>query len=276
MKLKKQLYFKFIFAIISAAIIFFLIILLKLYIKNNTIHVSEIRYSSSNIEEIFETDNYIIEKKDIDGEKKYIVTEKNEENRSYDLNAYTYDNTKVSANKIKVDKNNNLIYFLTRNDSIEKIICKNLDTYEEKILYKSNDYSSSVELFGITIFKKYDNLIKKNDNVIRDYLIMNNLLVIVKQGYVSVFDGISEKIIIDFSIIEIANYNDYIYFTDEVGKLFYMNTEDFVLHGVDGAYSNNISAGDMGVYFLSLQDKKWYFYNVFDNMVTETDKPIIE
>ena len=52
-------------------------------------------------------------------------------------------------------------------DNVNYIVEKSLDTYEEKIIYKSKNYDESVKLFGIDIIHNYDNVITKTDNYLQ-------------------------------------------------------------------------------------------------------------
>ena len=53
------------------------------------------------------------------------------------------------------------VTFYARVSTDFNVQLNSLDTYEEKIIYKSKNYDESVKLFGIDIIHNYDNVITK-------------------------------------------------------------------------------------------------------------------
>ena len=142
----------------------------------------------------------------------------------------------------------NIVYFLESKDNVNYIVEKSLDTYEEKIIYKSKNYDESVKLFGIDIIHNYDNVITKTDNYIMGFLIMNNKIVIRKQGLVTIYDGITEKTI---------------FYTNGIGELYYMNVNDYKPHKADDIYAKKIRGIEGGVMYEDIFTNKWMKYSLY-------------
>lgn len=155
-------------------------------IKSCELHIRQVYWSTSDISEAVETKDYIITKN-----KNYYVNQK-ENDLKYKLTP-EIDESNKSVTSLVGSSESNIVYFLESKDNVNYIVEKSLDTYEEKIIYKSKNYDESVKLFGIDIIHNYDNVITKTDNYIMGFLIMNNKIVIRKQGLVTIYDGITEK-----------------------------------------------------------------------------------
>ena len=148
-------------------------------------------------------------------------------------------------------------------DNVNYIVEKSLDTYEEKIIYKSKNYDESVKLFGIDIIHNYDNVITKTDNYIMGFLIMNNKIVIIKQGLVTIYDGITEKTIISEKVNAISNFDDCIFYTNGIGELYYMNVNDYKPHKADDIYAKKIRGIEGGVMYEDIFTNKWMKYSLY-------------
>ena len=155
-------------------------------IKSCELHIRQVYWSTSDISEAVETKDYIITKN-----KNYYVNQK-ENDLKYKLTP-EIDESNKSVTSLVGSSESNIVYFLESKDNVNYIVEKSLDTYEEKIIYKSKNYDESVKLFGIDIIHNYDNVITKTDNYIMDFLIMNNKIVIRKQGLVTIYDGITKN-----------------------------------------------------------------------------------
>lgn len=143
-------------------------------IKSCELHIRQVYWSTSDISEAVETKDYIITKN-----KNYYVNQ--EDDLKYKLTP-EIDESNKSVTSLVGSSESNIVYFLESKDNVNYIVEKSLDTYEEKIIYKSKNYDESVKLFGIDIIHNYDNVITKTDNYIMDFLIMNNKIVIRNRG----------------------------------------------------------------------------------------------
>ena len=122
-------------------------------IKSCELHIRQVYWSTSDISEAVETKDYIITKN-----KNYYVNQK-ENDLKYKLIPEIDEGNKSVTNLVGSSESN-IVYFLESKDNVNYIVEKSLDTYEEKIIYKSKNYDESVKLFGIDIIHNYDNVIK--------------------------------------------------------------------------------------------------------------------
>ena len=225
-------------------------------IKSYELHIRQVYWSTSDISEAVETKDYIITK------NKYYYVNQKENNLKYKL-IPEIDESNKSVTSLVGSSESNIVYFLESKDNVNYIVEKSLDTYEEKIIYKSKNYDESVKLFGIDIIHNYDNVITKTDNYIMNFLIMNNKMVIRKQGLVTVYDGITEKIIIPEKVNAISNFDDYIFYTNGIGELYYMNVNDYKPHKADDIYAKKIRGIEGGVMYEDIFTKQWMKYSLY-------------
>ena len=137
-------------------------------IKSCELHIRQVYWSTSDISEAVETKDYIITKN-----KNYYVDQK-ENDLKYKLIPEIDEGNKSVTNLVGSSESN-IVYFLESKDNVNYIVEKSLDTYEEKIIYKSKNYDESVKLFGIDIIHNYDNVITITDIIkylIKMYTIM--------------------------------------------------------------------------------------------------------
>lgn len=246
---------------IKISIMLFLLIIIFfsgvfIRIKSYELHIRQVYWSTSDISEAVETKDYIITK------NKYYYVNQKENNLKYKL-IPEIDESNKSVTSLVGSSESNIVYFLESKDNVNYIVEKSLDTYEEKIIYKSKNYDESVKLFGIDIIHNYDNVITKTDNYIMDFLIMNNKIVIRKQGLVTVYDGITEKIIIPEKVNAISNFDDYIFYTNGIGELYYMNVNDYKPHKANDIYAKKISGIEGGVMYEDIFTKQWMKYSLY-------------
>lgn len=225
-------------------------------IKSCELHIRQVYWSTSDISEAVETKDYIINKN-----KNYYVNQK-ENDLKYKL-IPEIDESNKSVTSLVGSSESNIVYFLESKDNVNYIVEKSLDTYEEKIIYKSKNYDESVKLFGIDIIHNYDNVITKTDNYIMDFLIMNNKIVIRKQGLVTVYDGITEKTIIPEKVNAISNFDDYIFYTNGICELYYMNVNDYKPHKANDIYAKKIRGIEGGVMYEDIFIKQWMKYSLY-------------
>lgn len=225
-------------------------------IKSCELHIRQVYWSTSDISEAVETKDYIITKN-----KNYYVNQK-ENDLKYKLTP-EIDESNKSVTSLVGSSESNIVYFLESKDNVNYIVEKSLDTYEEKIIYKSKNYDESVKLFGIDIIHNYDNVITKTDNYIMDFLIMNNKIVIRKQGLVTIYDGITEKTIISEKVNAISNSDDYIFYTNGIGELYYMNVNDYKTYKADDIYAKKIRGIEGGVMYEDIFINKWMKYSLY-------------
>ena len=246
---------------IKISIMLFLLIIIFfsgvfIRIKSYELHIRQVYWSTSDISEAVETKDYIITK------NKYYYVNQKENNLKYKL-IPEIDESNKSVTSLVGSSESNIVYFLESKDNVNYIVEKSLDTYEEKIIYKSKNYDESVKLFGIDIIHNYDNVITKTDNYIMNFLIMNNKMVIRKQGLVTVYDGITEKIIIPEKVNAISNFDDYIFYTNGIGELYYMNVNDYKPHKADDIYAKKIRGIEGGVMYEDIFTKQWMKYSLY-------------
>lgn len=225
-------------------------------IKSCELHIRQVYWSTSDISETVETKDYIITKN-----KNYYVNQK-ENDLKYKLIPEIDEGNKSVTNLVGSSESN-IVYFLESKDNVNYIVEKSLDTYEEKIIYKSKNYDESVKLFGIDIIHNYDNVITKTDNYIMGFLIMNNKIVIRKQGLVTIYDGITEKTIISEKVNAIYNFDDYIFYTNGIGELYYMNVNDYKTYKADDIYAKKIRGIEGGVMYEDIFTNKWMKYSLY-------------
>lgn len=246
---------------IKISIMLFLLIIIFfsgvfIRIKSYELHIRQVYWSTSDISEAVETKDYIITK------NKYYYVNQKENNLKYKL-IPEIDESNKSVTSLVGSSESNIVYFLESKDNVNYIVEKSLDTYEEKIIYKSKNYDESVKLFGIDIIHNYDNVITKTDNYIMNFLIMNNKMVIRKQGLVTVYDGITEKIIIPEKVNAISNFDDYIFYTNGIGELYYMNVNDYKPHKANDIYAKKIRGIEGGVMYEDIFTKQWMKYSLY-------------
>lgn len=246
---------------IKISIMLFLLIIIFfsgvfIRIKSYELHIRQVYWSTSDISEAVETKDYIITK------NKYYYVNQKENNLKYKL-IPEIDESNKSVTSLVGSSESNIVYFLESKDNVNYIVEKSLDTYEEKIIYKSKNYDESVKLFGIDIIHNYDNVITKTDNYIMNFLIMNNKMVIRKQGLVTVYDGITEKIIIPEKVNVISNFDDYIFYTNGIGELYYMNVNDYKPHKANDIYAKKIRGIEGGVMYEDIFTKQWMKYSLY-------------
>lgn len=225
-------------------------------IKSCELHIRQVYWSTSDISEAVETKDYIITKN-----KNYYVNQK-ENDLKYKLIPEIDEGNKSVTNLVGSSESN-IVYFLESKDNVNYIVEKSLDTYEEKIIYKSKNYDESVKLFEIDIIHNYDNVITKTDNYIMNFLIMNNKIVIRKQGLVTIYDGITEKTIISEKVNAISNFDDYIFYTNGIGELYYMNVNDYKTYKADDIYAKKIRGIEGGVMYEDIFINKWKIYKTY-------------
>ena len=94
-------------------------------------------------------------------------------------------------------------------------------------------------------------------------LIMNNKIVIRKQGLVTIYDGITEKTIISEKVNAISNFDDCIFYTNGIGELYYMNVNDYKPHKADDIYAKKIRGIEGGVMYEDIFTNKWMKYSLY-------------
>lgn len=262
----KRINFKFRVMVIGISLFVLLTVTICHNHSANALDLVEVPYNSTDVISEYELKDYTISRERVNLDTKYIVTEKSNPQKSYsmELDALNEGTNGYNITNIKADKNRNVIYYIKKiNIEVYEIVEKSIDTFDEKTIYKSKDYSEKIKLFGITIWQSSDSIITKSANLINDYLIVNNALILIKNQYVTIFDGYSERVIIDESVKAVSNCGNYIYYTNEVGELFYMKSDDFQPHKIEGVNTDEITGTDRGVHFVNrLDNNNLYYYDI--------------
>lgn len=122
-----------------------------------------------------------------------------------------------TASHIKLSGKN--IYFIeTERSSGQKIVEMNLENFERKVLYQTKNQINRVKVFGILLKNSVVSFDAYGENLIADYLLCNDRIIIINDNGIKSYDGIKEKQLLECKARNVYAEEGKLYYTDYEGN----------------------------------------------------------
>lgn len=180
---------------------------------------ADIPYDSTKDVGEIETSNYRLTEEVNDKGKYRIFISPIGENYKIELlmDPLLIDKPNIDYSKIKVD--GDVIYYMV-DDMVNggSIVKLDINKYTFETIYHSLAKKDKVQLFNVTLVSNITSSDLVYNEKILDFIPAGDCIILIKNGYVSKFDGSKEEILIDSSIRQYSYKDRMLTYEDSVGN----------------------------------------------------------
>ena len=215
------------FIIVAFLSLVILSIFFTVIYDSGEINYPDLPYNSDNYEAELMTDNYVIREVIDEEDQSNVYIKRLNSGEEITIEPDLLNSLKSNVNFGTMKSHKNTIYYLRRDlKNTMSIVSLDIDKFQYKTLYQSTPQKKEISLFGVSLWSSMVSSDIMLSERIDDFILAGDVIILIKDSNVSLFNGKDEEVIIDKKILGYSYCNRVLTYRDSLNRLFQYNIDE--------------------------------------------------